>query len=430
MPGAPTGVTASAGDTTATVNWTAPSSDGGYAITGYTVTSSPGGLIGSSSGSQSTATVSGLTDGTPYTFTVTATNSIGTGSSSSPSTPVTPIGRPGAPTGVTAAPGNANALVTWNAPAANGSPITSYTVTPYISGTAQSPTTLNGSPPATSVTITNLTNGTPYTFQVTATNSVGTGSAGSTVGSVTPATIPTPPTSVSASAGNATATVTWQPPTSDGGSAITAYTVTPYAAGTPGTAQTVNGSTLNATFNGLSNGVSYVFKVVATNAVGNSDPPAASNAVTPATAPGPPTNVQATAGDTQADVTWVAPSSDGGAPITVYTVTAYSGGTAQASVTVNAPSTSRTINGLTNGTPYTFQVTATNSAGTGAPGVSAVTTPMRTPDAPASVTATAGNASATVTWTAVPPSGNGGSAITGYTVTPYVAGTAGTPGPR
>lgn len=93
MPGAPTGVTASAGDTTATVNWTAPASDGGYAITGYAVTFSPGGLIGSSSGSQTTAAVTGLTDRTPYTFTVTASNSIGTGPSSSPSTRVTPIGR-------------------------------------------------------------------------------------------------------------------------------------------------------------------------------------------------------------------------------------------------------------------------------------------------------------------------------------------------
>ena len=86
---------------------------------------------------------------------------------------------------------------------------------------------------------------------MTATNSVGTGSAGSTVGSVTPATIPTPPTSVSASTGNATATVTWQLPASNGGSAITGYTVTPYVAGTPGTAQSVNGSTFTATFNGV-----------------------------------------------------------------------------------------------------------------------------------------------------------------------------------
>ncbi len=426
VPGAPTGVTASAGDTTATVNWTAPSYDGGYAITGYTVTSSPGGLIGSSSGSQTTATVTGLTDGTPYTFTVTATNSIGTGPSSSPSTPVTPIGRPGAPTGVTAAPGNANALVTWNAPAANGSPITSYTVTPYISGTAQSPTAVNGSPPATSVTITNLTNGTPYTFQVTATNSVGTGSAGSTVGSVTPATIPTPPTSVSASTGNATATVTWQLPASNGGSAITGYTVTPYVAGTPGTAQSVNASTFTATFNGLSNGTSYIFKVVATNALGNSDP-ASSNAVTPATTPGAPTGVQATAGNAQANVSWGTPTADGGAAITLYTVTPYIGSTAQTSVTVNAPATSKLITGLTNGTDYTFQVTATNSAGTGPAGVSTAVTPMTVPDAPASVTATAGNATATVTWSAVPLSGNGGSAISGYTVTPYVAGVAGTP---
>ena len=60
-------------------------------------------------------------------------------------------------------PGNASATVTWSAPANNGSPITSYTVTPYLGSTAQTATTITGSPPATSTTITGLINGDTYT---------------------------------------------------------------------------------------------------------------------------------------------------------------------------------------------------------------------------------------------------------------------------
>jgi hypothetical protein len=97
---------------------------------------------------------------------------------------------PGAPTGVTATPGNLAAAVSWTAPANGGSPITSYTITPYIGGTAQTPTTINGSPPATSTTVTGLTNGTAYTFTVTATNAVGTGPASAASNSVTPGSLP------------------------------------------------------------------------------------------------------------------------------------------------------------------------------------------------------------------------------------------------
>lgn len=88
VPDAPTIGTATAGDTTASVTFTAPVSNGGSAITGYTVTSSPGGLTGT--GASSPITVTGLTNGTAYTFTVTATNAIGTGAASSASNSVTP----------------------------------------------------------------------------------------------------------------------------------------------------------------------------------------------------------------------------------------------------------------------------------------------------------------------------------------------------
>jgi hypothetical protein len=141
--GAPTGVTAAvtASNPEASVSFNLPASDGGSTITGYTVTSKPGGITGTGTGSP--IPVTGLTYGTAYTFTVTATNEIGTGKASSPSKSVTPYTVPGEPLDVKAKAGNAEATVSFNAPASNGSPITSYTVTPYIGTTAQ--TTATGS---------------------------------------------------------------------------------------------------------------------------------------------------------------------------------------------------------------------------------------------------------------------------------------------
>ena len=87
MPGAPTIGTATAGNAQATVTFT-PASDGGSPITGYTVTSSPGSIT--ATGTASPIAVTGLTNGTAYTFTVTATNAIGTGAASATSNSVTP----------------------------------------------------------------------------------------------------------------------------------------------------------------------------------------------------------------------------------------------------------------------------------------------------------------------------------------------------
>ena len=88
VPGAPTGVTATAGNAQATVSFTAPASDGGSPVTSYTVTSSPGGI--KKTGASSPITVMGLTNGTVYTFTVKAKNAKGIGPASVPSNSVTP----------------------------------------------------------------------------------------------------------------------------------------------------------------------------------------------------------------------------------------------------------------------------------------------------------------------------------------------------
>ena len=88
FPGAPTIGTATGGNTTASVTFTAPANAGYPTSLTYTVTSSPGGLTGT--GASSPITVSGLTNGTAYTFTVTATNATGTGPASAASNSVTP----------------------------------------------------------------------------------------------------------------------------------------------------------------------------------------------------------------------------------------------------------------------------------------------------------------------------------------------------
>ena len=89
-PGPPSDVRATAGDRHASVSFKAPASNG--AIRGFTVTAAPGDAH--ASGARSPITVSGLTDGRRYTFTVTATNATGTGPPSSPSNSITPAGKP------------------------------------------------------------------------------------------------------------------------------------------------------------------------------------------------------------------------------------------------------------------------------------------------------------------------------------------------
>src|SRR5208337_4369107 len=109
VPGAPTGVTATAGNASATVTFTAPIYNGGSSITGYTVKSNPAGGVDSNSDTTATThVINGLSNGTVYTFTVTATNAAGTGAASMPSNSVIPSIVPGPPTGVTATAGNAS----------------------------------------------------------------------------------------------------------------------------------------------------------------------------------------------------------------------------------------------------------------------------------------------------------------------------------
>ena len=258
------------------------------------------------------------------------------------------VGPPSAPTAVIATAGNAEALVRWTAPA-NGGPITGYTVTSAPGGYT---CTTAG---ATSCVVSGLRNGTPYSFTVTAANTVGPGPASSASNSVTPRPVPGRPTGVSGTPHDKTVDVTWVAPADDGSSSIVGYTAT----SSPGGKSCTTGGSIGCTVTGLTNGVVYTFTVTATNSLGTGLPSVASAAVTPRTRPDAPVNVTAVASNASALISWGAPPFDGGSPVRAYDVVSTPG--AKACHTTGARSC--TISGLTNRTSYTFKVMATNVAG-------------------------------------------------------------------
>ncbi|MBG6103361.1 hypothetical protein IW249_003775 [Micromonospora vinacea] len=197
-PGTPATPTATAGVTSATVTWTAPANNGSP-ITGYLITPIRDGVTQPTvtfDASTTSRTLTGLTAGSSYAFRVAAVNAYGTGAASPPSAAVVPYTVPGAPTNASATAGTNAATVSWTAPANGGSPITGYTVTPYLGATAQTPQVFSGT--ATTQIVTGLTAGATYTFRVAATNAGGTGpqsapSASVTVNASPTLTFPPPP---------------------------------------------------------------------------------------------------------------------------------------------------------------------------------------------------------------------------------------------
>lgn len=178
VPLPPVNSAATSGDKQATVSWTPPASDGGSPVTGYRVRALPGGATATATAAARSVVVDGLTNGTAYTFEVTALNALGA-SASTTTTPVTPAGPPSAPGSVTADPLDRGARISWTAAAPNGTPITGYRVT--LQPGDREVTT---GPDGRSAEFTGLTNESTYEVNVVATSGAGAGPAGTTT--VTP----------------------------------------------------------------------------------------------------------------------------------------------------------------------------------------------------------------------------------------------------
>jgi hypothetical protein len=260
IPDAPSGIVVVPGDHSATITWLKPASDGGSEILGYTVTASPGGQACSTDNADVlTCTITGLSNGVNYTFSVRARN--GAGASPPASTPVdqpTTVGTP--PDPVPVLPPEADPVdgtrvtLRWLAAQSDPNlPIIGYKATAEPGEQSCSTTG------ELFCTITGLSIGQSYSFTVVAINGVGP--------SLT--TNPDPPTTVNVTAGGyGHAVVAWTAPTSTGGSPIAGYTAT---AGPDGPSCTSTGS-LSCTVGGLTPGAPYTFTVTATTSHGRSDP--------------------------------------------------------------------------------------------------------------------------------------------------------------
>ena len=444
VPGAPTGVTGNAGDTRITVGWTAPASDGGAPITGYRITP----YIGANAQTPinvghtpTTYVVTGLGNGTAYTFTVAAINSIGLGPASSPSQPVTPVPALSQYTNLVFSDGfESGTLGNWTG-AAQGTGTTSVgAVAAHTGGYGVRIATLE----------------TQYSYIVKAlpaplVDSVstfwlraGSGSRVATVAQARDASSSLPmwelaydgarhgflfyPFRNSGSTElftgqNTAASGTWlkidveyKADAVGGGAQLYINGQTQSGWGVSGDyARTANLERLQLWNEGLS---ANDFDDVTVSTL---PPPGAQ-------APGAPTTVSGTPLDHAVSLTWTSPNSNGGSPVTGYRITPYVGSTPQGPVLTGSAATTFVVAGLTNGVGYTFRVAAINAAGTGAdsaPSPGITPQPAPPPGPPTAVTATAGNASATLRWS--PPVSDGGSALIGYRITPYIGGVAQTP---
>jgi fibronectin type 3 domain-containing protein len=284
LPAAPTIGTATAGNASATVRWTAPANTGSSAITGYLVRTYREGVLINTKAAAASATslvLTGLVNGQSHRFAVAAVNATGTGAYSAQSNVVVPTsGTPSAPTIGTATAANASATVRWTAPVSTGSSaITGYLIKTYRAGVFIN--TKSAAASATSLVLTGLVNGQSHQFTVAAVNAAGTGPYSAQSNVVVPQGVSSAPTIGTATAGVSSATVRWSAPATTGGSAITGYLIKTYRAGVFINTKAAPATARSLLLTGLSKGQPHRFTVAAVNGLGTSAYSAMSNQVVP-----------------------------------------------------------------------------------------------------------------------------------------------------
>ncbi len=331
-------------------------------------------------------------------------------------------------TDLIAIPNNEEIHLSWTAPDDNGSPITSYKIIKWQTG-SNIFTTFPNLSIVTDATATGLKNGVSYSFKVIAVNSVGQ-SADSNIASATPlastfvSDVPSAVYDLMATRGDAKVNVSWTKP-NDNGSPITSYTITYWKIGTDDfKKKTLDGKTTSAQITGLTNDVSYAFKINSVNAIGKS-PDSNVDSATPskstlAKVPNQVRGVVATPSNGQIFLSWIEPS-DNGSPITSYRVIVNEKGSSVTTTYPNIGDIERTtIFGLKNDVAYQFKVSAVNAIGIGKESPSVTSTPNnRVPINITNLKAIPGDGKITLTWSV---SSTDLDSITGYRIREYKTG--------
>jgi hypothetical protein len=212
--------------------------------------------------------ITGLTNGTTYSVELKAVTEVGDGVASA-AVSVTPSTLPGAPTSVAGTHGNTQVALTWSAPSSTGGAAIDY-YTAYYSTDGSTYTAFGSTFSSTSGTVTGLTNGTSYTFKVSAHNLNGNSALSAASSAITPSTVPGAPTNIEGIFGDAQIALTWTAPSNTGGAAISSYTVAYTTDNVVSTLFSPSFTTTSGTVTGLTNGVSTFFFVYGTNLNGNS----------------------------------------------------------------------------------------------------------------------------------------------------------------
>ena len=353
-----------------------------------------------------THTVTGLTNGTSYTFKVRAVNSSGN-SADSDEAAATPAAVPTKPV-LAGASGDSSAVLSASVSSTNGSGITKWQYQQKAGVADYGPwVDIPSADTTITHTVNGLTNGTAYSFRVRAVNGVG-DSPDSDETTVTPG-VPTEP-QLAAVGGDSSAALSASV-SSTNGSDITKWQYQQKAGVSgygPWTDIADTGTSIAHTIAGLTNGTAYTFKVRAVNSAGNSAESDEAT-VTPAAIPVKPA-LAGVPGDGSAVLSAVVSNDNGSSYNAKWQYQQKSGVSAYGSwtdIASTGPSMAHVITGLTNGTAYSFKVRAVNGVGD-SPDSNEVTVVSGVPAKPA-LAAVRGDSSAVLSASV---SSNNGSAIT------------------
>jgi len=376
---------ASASSHSANISWGDPAKSPGSEIDSYTVTATPGGnqctyLTFIDEGNQ--CTVTGLTNGQQYRFSVAAHNISGDSSPSLPSAVVIPVGSPSAPSGLKLSRGNGHVMATWDAPTdTGGSPLAYYTMTASVNGSVAVATSCGLE---RNCDIGGLSNGTNYSISVSASNADNLHSPASAAVSITPGMSkakPGAPSEASITPLFLSLSVSWTAPST--GDAVESYQASVKDSRGKSLSCTATAPARSCSITGLKAGATYRATVTARNAAGTSAPSPMSASASVLGTPGSPSSVSAHAGARAATISWLAPRDTGYGPILSYSVSALPGGATCTALASDASPLQCSMSDLRPDTDYSFTVVASNAVAASAPSsASAPVTPFDLPSVP------------------------------------------------